>query len=52
VILREKVLGPILVGVGKPKMRRKPKNWSCIDEHYEAGRQDMFPLIEDLRITA
>ena len=52
VILREKVLRPILAGVGKPKMGRKPKNWSSIDEHYEAVRQDMFTLMEDLRIAA
>ena len=52
VILREKILRPILAGVGKPKMGRKPKNWSSIDEHYEAIRQDMFTLMEDLRIAA
>jgi hypothetical protein len=52
VILREKILRPILAGVGKPKMGRKPKNWSSIDEHYEAVRQDMFTLMEDLRIAA
>src|SRR6267154_5847490 len=28
VILREKVLRPILAGVGKPKIGRRPKNWS------------------------
>jgi len=52
VILREKVLRPILAGLGKPKMGRKPKNRSSIDEHYEAVRQDMFTLMEDLRIAA
>lgn len=52
VILREKVLRPILAGVGKPKMGRKPKNWSPVDEHYEAIRQDMFILFRDLRIAA
>jgi hypothetical protein len=52
VILREKVLRPILAGVGKPKMGRKPKNWSPIDEHYEAIRQDTFILFQDLRIAA
>jgi hypothetical protein len=52
VILREKVLRPILAGVGKPKMGRKPNNWSPIDEHYEAIRQDMFVLFQDLRIAA
>jgi len=40
VILREKLLGPILAGVGKPKVGRKPQNWSPIDEHYQALRQD------------
>src|SRR3972149_312957 len=52
VILREKVLRPILAGVGKPKMGRKPTNWSPIDEHYETIRQDMFILFQDLRIAA
>ena len=52
VILREKVLRPILAGVGKRKTGRKPKNWSLIDEHYETIRQDMFTLFQDLRIAA
>lgn len=52
VILREKVLRPIPAGVDKPKMGRKPKNWSPIDEHYEAVRQDMFTLRDDLRTAA
>ncbi len=51
-ILREEVLRPILAGIGKPKVGRKPKNWSPIDEHYEAVRQDMFTLMEDLHIAA
>ena len=52
VILREKVLQPILAGAGKPKMGRKPKNWTHIDEHYETIRQNMFVLFEDLGIAA
>jgi hypothetical protein len=52
VILREKVLRPILAGVGKPKVGRKPKNWNLIDEHYETIRQDVFTLFQDLRIAA
>ena len=52
VILREKVLRPLLAGVGKRKTGRKPKNWSLIDEHYETIRQDMLILFEDLRIAA
>jgi len=88
VILREKVLRPILAGVGKPKLGRKPTNWTSLDdrlltgrfhsrlpgtgssqsganrlcqlsdarraayEHYEAILQNMFTLMEDLRIAA
>jgi hypothetical protein len=52
VILREKILRPILAGAGKPKTGRKPKNWSLIDGHYETIRQDMFTLFQDLRIAA
>jgi len=52
VILREKVLKPILAGAGRPKMGRKPKDWSQLDEHYEAIRQDMFVLFDDLGIAA
>jgi len=51
VILREKLLRPILAGVGKLKVGRKPKNWSPIDEHYQALRQDMFTLFEDLGVA-
>ncbi|MGH8473570.1 MAG: hypothetical protein ACREVJ_14180, partial [Gammaproteobacteria bacterium] len=50
--LREKVLRPILAGVGKPRMGRKPKTWSPIDEHYAAIRQNMFTAMDDLRIAA
>ena len=52
VILRDNILRPILAGVGKSKMGRKPKNWSLIDEHYEAMRQSMLTLFQDLRIAA
>ncbi len=52
VLLREKVIRPILAGIGQPKMGRKPKNWSPIDTHYEVIRQNMFTLFEDLGIAA
>ena len=52
VILCEKVLRPILAGVGKPKLGRKPSNWSALDQHYELIRQDMFTLMHDLGIAA
>jgi hypothetical protein len=52
VILRDKVLRPILASVGSPNTTRKPKNSSLIDEHYEAARQAMLTLFQDLRIAA
>jgi hypothetical protein len=52
VLLREKVIRPILAGIAQPKLGRKPKNWSPIDTHYEAIRQNMFTLFEDLGIAA
>jgi len=35
-VLRDKVIKPVLAGAGKPKLGRKPKNQSPIDVHYEA----------------
>jgi hypothetical protein len=52
VILREKVVRPILAGVRKRKTGRNPQNCSLIDQHYETIRQDMFTLFDDLRIAA
>jgi len=52
VILRDKVITPILAGTAKPKIGRKPKNWSPIDEHYETIRKDMQVLFEDLGLAA
>jgi hypothetical protein len=52
VLLREKVIRPILAGIAQPKMGRKPKNWSPIDTHYEVIRKNMFILFEDLGIAA
>jgi hypothetical protein len=52
VILRDKVIKPILAGTATSKMGRKPKNWSPIDEHYDTIRKDMQILFEDLGLAA
>jgi hypothetical protein len=52
VILREKLLRPILAAVHKPRKSHAPKNCTPIDQHYENLRQDMFTLMQDLRIVA
>lgn len=52
VLLREKVIRPILAGAALRKRGRKPTNWSPIDSHYEAIRKNMLTLFEDLGIAA
>jgi hypothetical protein len=45
-VLREKVIKPLLAGTGKPKRGRKPKNRCPIDAHYETIRLQMCNLFE------
>jgi hypothetical protein len=52
VIIREKLLRPILAGIRKPTICPKPRNCTPIGQHYENMRQDMFTLMQDLRIAA
>src|SRR5205823_13169797 len=52
VIVREKLLRPILAAVHKTRNSHQPKNCTSIDQHYENLRRDMFILMQDLRITA
>jgi len=52
VILRDKVTKPMLAGTAKPKMGRKLKIWSAIDEHGETVRKDMQALFADVGLVA
>jgi hypothetical protein len=60
VVLREHVLKPLLAAASqpsagtplKPKLGRKPKTWSPIDDHYQSLRRTMHALLDDLRLTA
>jgi hypothetical protein len=51
-VLREKVVQPLLAGVATPRRGRKPKNWSPIDQHYETLRLNMRSLFKELGIAA
>lgn len=51
-VLREKVLIPLLAGVGKRKPGRKLKNRSEIDFHYENIQTEMQKIFEITRIAA
>jgi len=50
-VLREKVIKPLLAGAGKPKRGRKPKNRHPIDAHYETIRLQMYALFQLLGIA-
>lgn len=52
VLLREKVLRPILSAVRNQNPTAKPINYTDIDQHYQAVRQNMLALLGDLRIAA
>lgn len=52
VLLRDRVIRPILAGAALAKRGRKPTNWSTIDSHYEAICKNMVTLFEDLGIAA
>jgi hypothetical protein len=60
VVLREHVLKPLLAAAAqpsagpplKPKLGRKPKTWSPIDDHYQTLRFTMRALLHDLHLAA
>jgi hypothetical protein len=45
-VLRDKVIKPVLARAGKPRRGRKPKNQSPIDAHYEAIQFQMRSLFQ------
>ena len=51
-ILREKVLKPILAGVSRPKRGRHPKNLHPLDIHYQALQREMLSTLQDLKLAA
>jgi len=51
-ILREKVLKPILAGVCRPKRGRPPKNLHPLDIHYQALQREMLSTLQDLKLAA
>jgi hypothetical protein len=51
-VLREKVLIPLLAGVGRRKPGRKPINRGEIDIHYENIQTEMRKIFEIIRIAA
>ncbi len=51
-ILREKVIKPVLAGLGKPRLGRPPKNINALDRHYVTLQQEMRRTFETLALVA
>ncbi len=51
-VLREKVIKPVLAGAGKPRRGPKPKHQSLIDAHYETIQVAMRNLFQAIGIAA
>jgi hypothetical protein len=51
-ILREKVLKPVLAGVCRPKQGRPPKHVHPLDLHYQNFRREMLATLQSLKLAA
>ena len=51
-LLREKVLKPVLAGVYRPKRGRPPKNIHLLDIHYQKLQREMLATLQTLKIAA
>lgn len=51
-ILREKVIKPLLSGICQKSVGRSPKNMQPIDTKYDTIRNDMFSLLVELHLVA
>lgn len=51
-ILREKVLKPVLAGIFRPKRGRPLKNIHPLDVHYETLQRDMLATLRTLKLAA
>ncbi len=51
-VLRERVIRPVLAGASEPKHRPRPKEQSLIDAHYETIQRQMHSLFELVGIAA
>ena len=51
-ILREKVIRPVLAGICKPRLGRPPKIVDPIDIHYQALQREMYLTLQHLALAA
>jgi hypothetical protein len=51
-ILRDKVIKPVLAGLARPRQGRRPKRPGTIDYHYERLQKEMLQTLNELGIVA
>jgi hypothetical protein len=51
-ILREKVIRPVLAGICKPRMGRPPKIIHPLDIHYQNLQREMYLTLRHLALAA
>lgn len=51
-VLREKVIKPVLAGLGKPRVGRPPKNIHPLDQHYTVLQRELRRTFETLALVA
>jgi len=51
-LLREKIIKPVLAGVGRPKRGRPPKKVHPLDQHYHNLQREMLATFQTLKIAA
>lgn len=51
-VLREKVLKPLLAGIYRPKRGRPPKNVHPLDVHYQHLQREMLATLQTLKLAA
>lgn len=51
-VLRERVLKPVLAGLGKPRVGRPPKHVHPIDQHYQALQHELRRTFQTLGLAA
>jgi hypothetical protein len=51
-ILREKVIKPVIAGAGRPRMGRPPKQIHPLDQHYENLQRELRRTFETLNLAA
>lgn len=51
-VLRDKVLKPVLAGVARPHRGRPPKNIHPLDRHYQNLQREMLATLQTLKLAA